>query len=251
MQRYFLTDQPSDYQTETISLRGEQYHHMVRVMRMKEKAQVMLVLPDGTAFKAEISAIDEDSVHLQWVSDETQAKELPVHITIASGLPKGDKLEWIVQKGTELGAAAFLPFNSEYSIVKWNAKKAEKKQERLQKIAQEAAEQAHRTKIPEVQSLVSFKELVEYSREFDYCLVAYEENAKNGEMKQFRSIVSQLKPQDKVLVAFGPEGGLSPGEIELMETNGFVVCSLGPRILRTETAPLYALSAISFALELN
>lgn len=224
---------------------------MIRVMRMKEKDQVLLVLPDETAFKAEITQVANDEVHLRWLSDETQQKELPVHVTIASGLPKGDKLDWIVQKGTELGAAAFLPFNSDFSIVKWDKKKAAKKQERLQKIAQEAAEQAHRTKIPELNLLVSFKELLQFSKDFDYCLVAYEENAKNGEMKQFRSVLSQLTPGDKVLLVFGPEGGLSPSEVEQLAENHFVVCSLGPRILRTETAPLYALSAISYATELN
>lgn len=251
MQRYFLTKQLADYQTEEIVLQGEQYHHISRVMRMKVGDQVILVLPDETSFKAVINTVENDTVYLKWISDETQQKELPVHVTIASGLPKGDKLEWIVQKGTELGAAAFLPFNSAYSIVKWDNKKAGKKQERLQKIAQEAAEQAHRTKVPEVQSLVAFKELIQQSQDFDYCLVAYEENAKNGEMKQFRSVLSQLKPQDKVLIAFGPEGGLSPSEVQQMQENRFIVCSLGPRILRTETAPLYALSAISYATELD
>lgn len=251
MQRYFLTQQLEQYQTKPIVLRGEQHHHISRVMRMKEGDQVILVTPDKEAFKAEITAIKNDTVQLKWLSDEIQEKELPVSVSIASGLPKGDKLEWIVQKGTELGAAVFLPFNSEFSIVKWDSKKAKKKQERLQKIAQEAAEQAHRTSIPEVKTLAAFKELIEYSKEFNYCLVAYEENAKNGEMKNFRSVLSKLKPDDTVLIVFGPEGGLSPKEIEQLEANRFIVCSLGPRILRTETAPLYALSAISFETELK
>ncbi|MFL2106403.1 16S rRNA (uracil(1498)-N(3))-methyltransferase [Desemzia sp. FAM 23991] len=251
MQRYFLTEQPSDYQTAEIIVQDEQYHHMIRVMRMKEKEQVILVLPDHKAFKAEIAQVLEDEVHLKWVADETQSKELPARITIASGLPKGDKLEWIVQKGTELGANAFLPFKSEYAIVKWDQKKAAKKQERLSKIAQEAAEQAHRTKVPEVKAVATFTELLQQSAEYDFCLVAYEENAKNGEMQNFRSTLSQLNPDDTVLIVFGPEGGLSPNEISQLEERNFTVCSLGPRILRTETAPLYALAAISFAMELK
>lgn len=251
MQRYFLTEQLSDYQTAEIIVQDEQYHHMIRVMRMKEKNQVILVLPDHKAFKAEIKEVLEDEVRLKWVADETQSKELPIRVTIASGLPKGDKLEWIVQKGTELGANAFLPFKSEYAIVKWDQKKAAKKQERLSKIAQEAAEQAHRTKVPDVKAVATFNELLQQSSEYDFCLVAYEENAKNGEMQNFHSVLSRLKPEHTVLIVFGPEGGLSPVEIDQLEKRNFTVCSLGPRILRTETAPLYALSAISFATELK
>lgn len=251
MQRYFLTEQTPDYRSTEIVLYEDQYHHMIRVMRMKEKDQVILVLPDQTAFKAEINKILETGVHLRWVADEKQSKELPVQVTIASGLPKGDKLEWIVQKGTELGANAFLPFKSEYAVVKWDQKKATKKQERLSKIAQEAAEQAHRTKVPEVKAVATFNELLQQSEEYDFCLVAYEENAKNGEMQNFRSVLNRLEPEHTVLIVFGPEGGLSPMEINQLEERNFTVCSLGPRILRTETAPLYALSAISFATELK
>lgn len=251
MQRYFLAESLEDYRSEDIVLEGEQFHHMIRVMRMEEDDEVILVLPDQTAFKAAITAVSKDEVHLKWTADEDQSKELPVDVTIASGLPKGDKLEWIVQKGTELGAHAFLPFKSDFTIVKWDAKKAAKKQERLSKIAQEAAEQAHRTKVPEVHSIATFKELLQQSGTHDYCIVAYEENAKNGEMQNFRSVLNQLQPGQSVLIVFGPEGGLSPKEIQLLEEQRFVVCSLGPRILRTETAPLYALSVISYITELN
>lgn len=251
MQRYFLTETLEDYRSVDIVLEGEQYHHMIRVMRMEEEDEVILVLPDQSAFKAAITTVSKDEVHLKWTADEEQSKEMPVKVTIASGLPKGDKLEWIVQKGTELGAYAFLPFKSDFMIVKWDAKKAVKKQERLSKIAQEAAEQAHRTKVPEVRSIATFKELIQQSEAYDHCIVAYEENAKNGEMQNFRSILNQLQSGESVLIVFGPEGGLSPKEIKLLEERRFVVCSLGPRILRTETAPLYALSAISYVTELN
>ncbi|MBM6613886.1 16S rRNA (uracil(1498)-N(3))-methyltransferase [Desemzia sp. RIT804] len=251
MQRYFLNQQMPEHRSTEIVLKDDQYHHIVRVMRMKEKDQVVLVLPDHLAFKAEIIQVLEEEVHLKWIADETQSKELPVQVTIASGLPKGDKLEWIVQKGTELGANAFIPFKSEYAIVKWDQKKAAKKQERLSKIAQEASEQAHRTKVPEIKSVATFNEVLQQSAEYDFCLVAYEENAKNGEMQNFRSVMNRLKSGHKVLIVFGPEGGLSPSEISQLEERSFTVCSLGPRILRTETAPLYALSAISFATELN
>lgn len=250
MQRYFLKDDLTDYQKQTISITGENFHHMVKVMRMKVDHRVFLVTKNQQAFIAEISAINEKEVLLNWVEDDNREQELPVNVTIASGLPKGDKLDLIIQKGTELGASAFIPFSGAFSITKWDAKKAAKKVERLQKIAQEAAEQSHRTKVPMVQSLVSVKQLIELSEEYDACLVAYEESAKVGEDQNFVKGLKNLSAGGKLLIVFGPEGGLSKEEIDAFIKNGFLPCALGPRILRTETAPLYALSAISYHFEL-
>ncbi|MCA9766214.1 MAG: 16S rRNA (uracil(1498)-N(3))-methyltransferase [Carnobacterium sp.] len=252
MQRYFIDEKrKASYQTTEIRLFGEQHHHMTRVMRMEVGKTVYLVFPDQKAIVAKVTKIESDFVSLLWVSDETSKKELPVEITIASGLPKGDKLDYIIQKGTELGACLFMPFQASFSITKWDKKKSEKKVMRLNKIAQEAAEQSHRTRIPEVTSVLSFKELANLATSYDACLVAYEESAKEGEMTNFAKIINKLQPNDKVLIIFGPEGGLSREEITILTEVGMTTCSLGPRILRTETAPLYALAAISYHFELN
>lgn len=251
MQRYFLPDTQDCYQTEDILIHGEQFHHMSRVMRMKEGDVSYLVLTDRSlAFKAKITDMQTDHLKMRWIEDETDQKELPVSVTIASGLPKGDKLEMIVQKGTELGAAAFMPFSADYSITKWKGDKAAKKRNRLQKIAQEAAEQSHRTSIPEIEKIHAFSELILRVKHYDLCLVAYEENAKNGEVSHFAESLSLLKPGAELLIIFGPEGGLSEKEAEALTNEGARTCSLGPRILRTETAPLYALAAVSYVFEL-
>lgn len=250
MQRYFLKNDLTDYQNQTISIDGDSFHHMIKVMRMKVDHRVYLVTKDQNAFIARISAIEEKEVLLNWVEDDLRQQELPVNITIASGLPKGDKLDLIIQKGTELGASAFIPFAGSFSITKWDAKKAAKKIERLQKIAQEAAEQSHRTKIPAVKPLSSVKQLVDMKDQFDVCLVAYEESAKAGEDQNFVKGLKLLPPGGKLLIVFGPEGGLSKEEIESFTQSGFLPCALGPRILRTETAPLYALAATSYHFEL-
>lgn len=251
MQRYFLDHPCPEFREKKIKVTGEQYHHMSRVMRMKVGEQVFIVLPNQLSFVATITDIEEDHLLVKWVQDEETEKELPIFVTVASGLPKGDKLEWIVKKGTELGAKAFIPFNSEFSIVKWSEKKRSKKVERLKKIAQEAAEQSHRTVIPEINYSTSIEQVIRESKKYDACLVAYEENAKKGEKKQFPLILKSLKPGDSLLVLFGPEGGLSTKEITVLLENEFVPCALGPRILRTETAPLYVLSAVSYEFELK
>lgn len=252
MQRYFITEvlTPS-YRTTEIKLIGEQHHHITRVMRMAIGNKVYLVFPDQKSIVAKIVKIESESVSLLWVADELTQNEMPIEVTIASGLPKGDKLDYIVQKGTELGATFFIPFQASYSIVKWDKKKNEKKGNRLKKIAQEAAEQSHRTFIPEISPVLSFKELLDLTASYDACIVAYEESAKEGEVLNFAKTLNNLKPNDKLLVVFGPEGGLSQKEVNSLVESGMTACSLGPRILRTETAPLYVLAAISYHFELN
>ncbi|PLS34570.1 16S rRNA (uracil(1498)-N(3))-methyltransferase [Carnobacterium maltaromaticum] len=251
MQRYFLKEMIDDYQNQLISIEGDQYHHMIRVMRMKVEDKVFLVLPNSQAFIAEIQTIENDYLNLKWIADEHQNKELPVEVTIVSGLPKGDKLELIVQKGTELGASHFIPFAAKFSITKWDEKKGLKKIQRLEKIALEAAEQAQRHVVPTIEAVHSLSQLIEMSQRYDRLLVAYEESAKVGEDQNFAKVLKNLETGEKVLVVFGPEGGLSEKEISSLTDAGFICCALGPRILRTETAPLYVLSALSYQLELN
>lgn len=246
MQRYFVEQ---TYQ-ETVQLTGENYHHIVRVMRMKPKDEVFVVFSDQQSFKGQITEITPDSVTVTAIEKETLLRELPISVTIASGLPKGEKLEWIVQKGTELGAQHFLAFPAQTSVVKWDQKKQSKKTQRLTKIAQEAAEQSQRQLRPTVEFLTGIKELVAIFSNYDAVLVAYEESAKQGEKAQLVQTLEKLAPKSRLLVIFGPEGGLMPNEITAFTEAGAKLCGLGPRILRTETAPLYVLSAVSFYSEL-
>lgn len=249
MQRYFVHSNQIDDQAVTIT--GEDVHHIVRVMRMNIEDQLLCSLSDTrrTAL-CQIAEITNDMVVasiVEWISAEV---ELPVRVTIANGLPKGDKLELVIQKGTELGAEMFIPFNAARSIVKWDEKKGQKKVERWNKIAKEAAEQSHRSFLPEVTAPLSFSELLKESGKYHHKLVAYEESAKEGERSAFAQALRKMNAGESVLVLFGPEGGLSEKEIDKLTECGFVCCALGPRILRTETAPLYALSAISYHFEL-
>ncbi|MEW8986165.1 MAG: RsmE family RNA methyltransferase, partial [Bacillus sp. (in: firmicutes)] len=121
---------------------------------------------------------------------------------------------------------------------------------RWQKIAKEAAEQSYRAEIPAVKAPVSIRTLLQMAENFDVKLVAYEEEAKQGEAAVLAQTLQKLIPGKSLLIVFGPEGGLAPHEISLLSENGFVACGLGPRILRTETAPLYLLAAVSYQLEL-
>ncbi|WP_379966142.1 16S rRNA (uracil(1498)-N(3))-methyltransferase [Ectobacillus sp. sgz5001026] len=245
MQRYFVNKLEDD----TFFIDGDDAHHIVRVMRMEQGDELYCCINGKTALCtiSELSSTSVQATAVEWIEER---KELPIFVTIASGLPKGDKLELVFQKGTELGASAFLPFQASRSIVKWDGKKSEKKVERWAKIVKEAAEQSHRATIPSVQEPMSFQKLLSASEEYDVCIVAYEEEAKRGEKANFAKTLESLKNGQRLLIVFGPEGGLTEQEIENLLQYGFVSCSLGPRILRTETAPLYALSAVSYHFEL-
>ncbi|MBM7649987.1 16S rRNA (uracil1498-N3)-methyltransferase [Bacillus ectoiniformans] len=248
MQRYFINERPADERTVTIA--GEDFHHLSRVMRMQAGDRLFVVFPSKEAAIAEVEEISKDYAQafiVEWVTDD---KELPVKVAIASGLPKGDKLEYVIQKGTELGAGCFIPFHADRSVVKLDAKKAEKKTERWSKIAKEAAEQSHRNLIPEVYQPMNFDQLIQLGTEYSYKIFAYEEEAKQGETAAFHKVLKSMKPDDDLIVVFGPEGGISDKEVKKLTDNGFIPCGLGPRILRTETAPLYVLSAVSYQFEL-
>lgn len=246
MQRYFIEKLENQFE---VTITGDDFHHMTRVMRMNPGDTFYGVIDKKTAI-VKIESIQDKALTgriIDWIEG---TKELPIQVTIVNGLPKGDKLELIIQKGTELGANTFIPFNATRSIVKWDSKKAGKKTERLRKIAKEAAEQSHRTEIPEISDPVDLRRLLDLAQAYDYKLVAYEEDAKQGEAAQLVNTIGRMVPGQSLIIVFGPEGGLDSAEINQLLENGFQTCGLGPRILRTETAPLYALSAISYQLEL-
>lgn len=248
MQRYFL-DEKYEEQT-SFKLVNDDFHHAAHVMRVKVGDKCYLTFSNEVAIIAEITTITETEIELKELEKELHEKEMPYQVSIACGFTKGDKLEWVAQKATELGMSELIGFPSKTSVVKWDEKKLQKKQQRFEKIVKEASEQSHRQKVPTIQLLNSIKELINQLDDFEHILVAYEESAKEGETKSFVKSLNQVKAGEKVLLIFGPEGGIMPDEIQLFEENRAVPCGLGPRILRAETAPLYALSAMSYQWEL-
>lgn len=222
--------------------------HMFSVMRLQADEQIVLVFDDGIKRLARV--VDSQSQSVEIIEVLADNVELPVSVTIAMGFPKGDKLEFVAQKATELGMLALWAFPADWSVVKWDGKKLGKKAEKLEKIAQGAAEQSKRNRIPAVRLFEKKSDFLAQLAGFDQIILAYEEAAKEGEQANLVKILSGLEAGQSVLVIVGPEGGVSPEEVAAFEGVGAVKTGLGPRILRAETAPLYALSAISYATEL-
>ena len=165
-------------------------------------------------------------------------------------MPKGDKFDLIVQKTTELGVHEIIPVLSERSIVKIEPKKVQRKLERYQKIAKEASEQSHRTMIPAIKPFMDLSELIDYSRSFKHRLVAYEAS-REEDQHQLAKTLSELKPDDSVLVFIGPEGGISERELDRLVDHQFQIISLGNRILRTETAPIFVMASVVYEFEVK
>ena len=245
MQRYFI---PGSFVNDMAIITGDDAKHIQKVMRMQE-GQSVIVVTDEQSFEAVIESFEGHDVRVKKASGPLRSNEMPVKVTICCGLSKGEKLDLITQKATELGMHELLLFEAERSIVKWDAQKGRKKQERLQKIAKEASEQSHRNVVPIVSNIITFKELLQKATQYDVLLVADEEDAKQLERTRFNDILRKSEGAMSICVVFGPEGGLSRSEIQALMASNFMPISLGPRILRAETAPLYVLSAISYELE--
>ena len=249
MQRYFVKGHLGIGQE--LTLEPEDSHHLIRVMRASQGTQVIIVDEDAKAFVASLQSQIDGKALLRIEMSCNQQVELPVDVTIACGLSKNDKVEWIVQKATECGMHRFIPLSLTRDVVKWDHKKQGQRQERLTKIAKEAAEQSHRVKVPTVESLMNMTAFIEATKHCQHRLIAYEETAKVGEHQRLVQVLQQCQVGDEIAVVFGSEGGLTEKEVAILESVGFERCSLGPRILRAETAPVYFLSAVSYALELR
>lgn len=242
MQRYFINSAPQ----ATITLPDDVAQHLLKVMRAQAGTQIEVVLDDHRVYLAELT----ENQHLKLLRQLPNNSELPVKATLICGIPKTkEKPEIIVQKATELGADRIIFFEAARSVSHWNGKKQARKLLRLQKIAQGAAEQSHRNYIPTIEYAGSLEEVIAANLA-PVRLVAWEESAKQGETSALHHQFTQLQNSDEVAVVFGPEGGLTDQEVQLMEAHEFIPVGLGPRILRTETAPLYFMAALSYAVEL-
>lgn len=242
MQRYFIDSKQIDY--PYIKIIDNDYHHIKTVMRMK-KGDKVYACSNNTSYLCVIDDITDTDVVLLIQTELNEQTELPVEVTICQGLVRKEKMEETVDYITELGAYAYMPVIMERSIVKVNNDKRERKNERLQKIAKEAAEQSHRKQVLKVHDIYKWKDMLEESKNYDLCLFAYENADKDA-------LYKDLITKDgihSILVVIGPEGGISLKEVESLLSYNFIPITLGKRILRTQVAPLYVMSTIGFMLE--
>lgn len=247
---------PAAMQGDALEITGEEVGHIRNVLRMKPGEEISVSNgEDSRDYRYVIREIREDSVLLSLRTILDEDTELPVRPYLFQGLPKGEKMDAIVQKAVELGVYEIIPVSMHRCVMKLDAKKAEKKTERWQKIAEAAAMQSRRRIVPKVQMPMTMKEALAYAeKNAAVRVLPYELQEDDGSTKALMNHLADLAAEGEkpgTAVFIGPEGGFEKDEVELARQYGVRPISLGRRILRTETAGLTFLAWLIYILEIS
>lgn len=231
----------SQIKNQHIMIWGQDAHHIQTVLKMSKGEKI--IVQDGETHKyiCMIEEISTEKILAKIISQEKSIAENKIKITLAQSLPKASKLDFIIQKTTELGVDKIIPFTSERSIPRIE-EKMPAKLNRWQKIAQSAASQSGRSSIPKIESLKTWEEILSSIKNYSLSLIPWENERENS----LKAILSQNKTQKNILVIIGPEGGFSHQEVNAAKKMGAIPISLGTRILRCETAPLNLISILNY-----
>ena len=240
MARFFLPKKRLHDNRGTID--GQELDHLRRVLRLKPGDRITVFDDTGWEHEAVIHSLATAQGEIKIVRSYPAERESPLHLTLAVGLTKGEKIDFVVEKATELGVQTIIPFASAYAVPKLDERKIVARTERWQKIALSATKQCGRTRVPEVLPLCMFGDFVMGSRPETVQLFFWEKEARQS----LQQAHERHGDAQSVLLAIGPEGGFSVEEAELARSHGFELVQLGRRILRAETAALAALTLVQF-----
>lgn len=247
MYQFFVRPEQININDKSVTILGSDVNHIKNVLRMKVGEEIAVSNgQDGREYRCGIAGLEEDRIlcELRFVRED--GLELPARVHLFQGLPKADKLEWIIQKAVELGVYEIIPVETKRAVVKLDAKKAKQKTERWQAIAEAAAKQSKRRIIPKVQEPVRFSDALSLAAAMDVKLIPYE--LAEG-MEKTRQLISGLSEDLDIAVFIGPEGGFEEAEVKEAMECGCEPITLGRRILRTETAGLTVMAWIMYQLE--
>lgn len=245
MHQFFVG--PNQIEDDTAIILGKDVNHIKNVLRMKIGEEIRILNGrDDKEFCCQIEKMEEEQVLCKIRFVKQGGLELPAQVFLFQGLPKGDKMNLIVQKSVELGVTEIIPVATKRSIVKLDEKKAGRKEERWNKISEAAAKQSRRQHIPKVRSVMEWQEALNYAKEFEVKLIPYE---LSSGMEETKGQIESIAPGQRVGIFIGPEGGFEEEEINLAKEGGAIPITLGKRILRTETAGFTILAWIMYHLE--
>ncbi len=280
MHRFFVDD--NAIEGEVVKVTGSDFNHISHSLRMQVSDQFIVNNGDGLDYIVEIEAISEEMIIAKIISSEKNRNEPSLSVTLAQAIPKKSNMDLIVQKCTEIGIKKIIPINTKRTIVKLTGKKLQKRRDRWQKIAEEAAKQSRRGIIPIIDELINFKDLKSVFDDYDMILIPWEDEEKLALKELWKSKYNEKQDEidkeeneknrkdnnqnlykdkqmsnellndveklgiENVLVIIGPEGGFTTDEVEFVQKNGGHAITLGPRILRTETAGFVALTALLY-----
>lgn len=246
MYKFFVEDE--QIYENNVKIIGEDIKHIDKVLRLQTSDEIIICnKKTGKSYVAEILDITKDFINCIIKNDVLNSTESNIEVDLFQGLPKLDKMEYIIQKSTELGVKHIYPVAFERSIVKIDEKNELKKIERWQKIAEVASKQSKRDYIPTINNVINIENICKKVSEYDIILLAFE-NENNLSLK---NALSNIKKNNlKIGIVVGPEGGISEKEVTKLKDAGIKCITLGKRILRTETASLMILSNIIYEFEL-
>ena len=246
MHHFFVN--PEQVEDGLIRITGSDVNHIKNVLRIRRGEEMLVSDGTGRDYLCQAEEIAGQEVTVRILETKEEGRELPSRIWLFQGLPKSDKMEFIIQKAVELGAAGIVPVSTRNTVVKLDPKKEEAKVKRWQVIAESAAKQSKRSLVPRVSGIMTLKEAFDYveSQGFSVRLIPYEHEAG---MDGTKTELDAAGPGQDIAVFIGPEGGFDEREIELALSKGVRPISLGRRILRTETAGLALLSVLMMRLE--
>ncbi|MDZ7672088.1 MAG: RsmE family RNA methyltransferase [Halanaerobiales bacterium] len=249
MHRFFVK---SNYvNNNVVEIRGNDFNHISNSLRLKPEDKIIITIGDGYDYIVELKEFTDKAVFGNIIDKSINKSEPKIKVDLAQAIPKNRNIELVIQKGTEMGVNNIIPLDTERTIVKLTPSKEKRRLKRWQKIAQEAAKQSQRGKIPEIKDLFSVNDnnkLQTLFSKYDLILVLYAGKAN----KSMKNILKKYKDEKlkKILILIGPEGGFSSEEIELFKNNDLnnnvEIVTLGTRILRTETAGLTALTSVMY-----
>ena len=249
MPKFFVTQEQIN--GETIKIVGKDVNHIKNVLR--EKVGDELIICNSSKeqnYLCEIIGISEESIKCKIIKTLENNVESNIKVTIMQGLPKADKMELVIQKSVELGVYDIIPIEMKRCVVKLTDKDKPKKIQRWQKIAEVAAKQCGRDRIPKIETIINVKNICNLLEKYDIVLVAYENEKENTLKHELKKIKEKSEKQEiKIAIIIGPEGGIAPEEVEQLKKDGAKSITLGKRILRTETVALNVLSIIMYELE--
>lgn len=258
MPRFFVSRESIDKEKGEIVLTGENAHHISTSLRMKPLDRLTVCDGERNEYDCVIASFDRENVRAKIEERHESASEPPFFATIYQGLPKGDKIDAIIQKSVECGASALVTFESEFCVAREKSESRDRKLDRRRKIALEAAKQCGRGLVPEVLPTVGFAEAVRAASKADLPLFCYEGDGTLPLKTLVRTRLSKNEKQGNVRadagltvsVVIGSEGGFSAREAEFAKENGMLMTGLGKRILRTETVSEFVLAALVYELEM-
>lgn len=247
MSKFFINENQINLGENEILILEKDVNHIKNVLRLAigDRLEIGVLAQNYRNYLVEIKKINKKEIVCKIIKEIKISKETSISITVVQGIPKSDKMEWIIQKCTELGIKKFIPLELKNCVAKLEGADIQKKTLRWQKIAEAAAKQCQRDIVPIVFPKQKLQDFCSFIKDYDCVFVAYEKEDKNS----LKEVLSNYKKVKNIAIVIGPEGGFDVNEIDELKQYGAITISLGKRILRTETAPIFLSSCIMYEFE--